>query len=143
EINTVIWKLFARRHASPKRAISRKTRTWKPTFEILEDRRLLSASWSEFAFNAQHTAESTIGSQDLQAIRWSTPVDLNQTGGAIHYGSPLMTPSNTVIVPVKTGATNGFKMEGLDGVTGSVLWSQTTDYVLPDHNWTPSYSPVL
>ena len=77
--------------------------------------RYVNGSWLEFAHDPQHTAESTIGAQDLQAIRWSTPVDLNQTGGAIHYGSPLMTPSNTVIVPVKTGATNGFKVEGLDG----------------------------
>src|SRR5438874_4156613 len=133
---TVTSKLFARRR-------SRQSRRWKPTFERLESRELLSTSWPEFAFNAQHTAESPVASQDLQAIRWSTPVDLNPNGGAIHYGSPLMTPSNTVIVPVKTGATNGFKVEGLDGVTGSVLWSQTTDYVLPSHNWTPSYAPVL
>jgi hypothetical protein len=48
-----------------------------------------------------------------------------------------------VIVPVKTGANGGFEVEALNGATGSVLWTQTTDYVLPPHNWTPSYSPVL
>jgi Ca2+-binding RTX toxin-like protein len=119
----------------------------KPTLEILEDRRLLSASWSGYALNAQHTAESPAASQALQAIRWQTPVDLNpQYSGndlLIHYGSPLVTPANTVIVPVKTGATNGFEIEGLNAVNGSVLWTQTTDYILPPHDWTPSYSPVL
>ena len=88
-----------------------------------------------------------MASQALQAIRWQTPVDLNpQYSGndlLIHYGSPLMTSANTIIVPVKTGATNGFKVEGLNGLDGSVLWTQTTDYILPSHNWTPSYSPTL
>src|SRR5262249_33100585 len=111
------------------------------------DRQLLSTSWPAFAFDAQHTAESPVAGQDLQAIRWQTPVDLRpQYSGndlLIHYGSPVITAANTVIVPVKTGATDGFEVEALDGVTGSVLWTQTTDYILPPHNWTPSYSPVL
>src|SRR5262245_52726000 len=116
-------KFFARRKGY--------SRTYKPTLELLEDRRLLSATWSSFALNAQHTAESPTASQDLQAIRWHTPVDLNpQYSGNvlyIHYGSPLFTPANTVIVPVKTGATDGFEVEGLNALDGSVLWSETTD----------------
>src|SRR5207247_10972743 len=97
---TVTSKLFARRR-------SRQSRRWKPTFERLESRELLSTSWPEFGFNAQHTAESPVAAQDLQAIRWSTPVDLNQNGGAIHYGSPPMTAANRVIVPGQSGSTNG------------------------------------
>jgi hypothetical protein len=97
--------------------------------------------------NAQHTALSPVASQSLQAIHWQTPTDQNpQYSGnelLIHYGSAMATPSNTVIVPVKTGATGGFKVEGLNGATGALKWTQTTDYVLPPHNWTPSYSPTL
>lgn len=61
----------------------------------------------------------------------------------IHYGSPLVTPSNTVIVPVKTGLNGGFRVDARNGGTGSSLWSLTTDYVLPSANWTPEFGPVL
>jgi FG-GAP-like repeat len=115
--------------------------------ESLEERQLFSASWPGYALNPQHTAQSAVASQDLQVIRWRTPVDLNpQYSGndlLIHYGSPLITPSNTVIVPVKTGASGGFEVEALQGSDGSVLWTESTDYILPPHNWVPSYSPVL
>src|SRR6266851_4362690 len=97
--------------------------------------------------NAQHTADSTVGAQALQAIRWETPVDLNpQYSGndlLIHYGSAVITNANTVIIPVKTGASGGFEVEGVNGATGAEMWTQTTDYILPPHDWTPSYSPVL
>src|SRR5260221_8878710 len=61
----------------------------------------------------------------------------------IHYGSPVITSSNTVIVPVKTGPNDGFKIEAHNGATGQLKWSATSDYSLPPHNWTPSYSPAL
>ncbi|HEY1861049.1 MAG TPA: hypothetical protein VGG61_11875, partial [Gemmataceae bacterium] len=116
--------------------------------EALEERCVPSATpWSSYAGNAQHTAESSVASQSLDVIHWQTPVDLNpQFSGndlLIHYGSPLVTAANTVIVPVKTGATGGFEVEGIDGRFGGVKWTQTTDYLLPPHNWTPSFSPVL
>src|SRR5262249_18271374 len=82
--------------------------------------------WSGYAGNAQHTALSTIGSQMLNQIVWQTPVDLNpQYSGddlLIHYGSPLVTQANTVLVPVKTGANNGFRVEARNGANGSLLW---------------------
>src|SRR6187200_3282797 len=61
--------------------------------------------WSTYGGNAQHTALSSVASQPLEVIHWTTPVDLAPPSGTIliHYGSPLVTPSNTVIVPVKTG----------------------------------------
>jgi hypothetical protein len=116
--------------------------------EELEDRRIPSATpWSSYAANAQHTADSSVASQSLAVIHWQTPVDLNpQFSGndlLIHYGSPLITSANTVIVPVKTGATGGFEVEGINGRYGNVKWTQSTDYILPPHNWTPSFSPVL
>jgi uncharacterized repeat protein (TIGR01451 family) len=104
--------------------------------------------WTGYAGGPQHEAISSIASQPLDAIRWSTPVDLNpQFDGNdlyIHYGTPLITQANTVIVPVKTGASDGFEVEALNGSNGSMIWSQTTDYTLPPHDeWTPSYSPAL
>ncbi len=116
--------------------------------ETLEDRALPSgASWSGYAHDAQHTGLSDVASQSLSVIRWQLDVDLNPqlSGGELftHYGSPLITQANTVIVPVKTGATNGFRVEGHSGVDGSLMWTATTDYLLPPHDWIPSYSPTL
>ena len=104
-----------------------------------------SAAWITYAGDPQHTAGSAVLSQPLETIRWSTPVDLAPPSGEIliHYGSPLATPSNTIIVPVKTGSAGGFKVEARRGQDGTLIWSQTTDYILPAHNWTPSYSPAL
>lgn len=103
------------------------------------------AAWSTLGGNPQHTGVSAVGAQPLEAIRWSTPVDLAAPVGdiPIHYGSPLLTPANTVIVPVKTGSTDGYRVDARSGQDGSLIWSQTTDYILPPHDWTPSYSPVL
>jgi hypothetical protein len=106
-----------------------------------------AGAWEGYAGDASHTAVSDVASQPLQGIRWSTPVDLAPqfTGDDlyIHYGSPVITSNNTVIVPVKTGATNGFEIQAHDGATGAVQWTATSDYLLPPHNWTPSYSPAL
>lgn len=103
--------------------------------------------WQGYAKNAQHTAQSGVQSQSLGHIVWQTPVDLNpQYQGNnlyIHYGSPVITSGNTVIVPVKTGATGGFELQARSGVDGSLLWTQTTNYTLPPSNWTPSFSPTL
>jgi hypothetical protein len=105
--------------------------------------------WSGFAGNAQHTANSTVQSQSLDGIQWSTPVDLNPqfTGNDldIHYGEPAITQANTIIVPVKTGATDGFELNAFNGATGRPMWTAPTDYTLSGlgFNWVPSYSPVL
>src|SRR5436190_13650264 len=103
------------------------------------------AAWLMLAGDPQHSAVSAVASQPLGTIRWSTPVDLAPPTGEIliHYGSPLATPSNTIIVPVKTGSTGGFRVEARNGQNGALIWSQTTDYILPLHNSTPSYSPAL
>ncbi len=103
--------------------------------------------WDGYARDPQHSAQSTVASQPLARILWQTPVDLvpQYSNGEllIHYGSPSITGANTVIVPVKTGATDGFEIKAINGNDGSPLWTQSTDYTLPPHNWTPSYSPVL
>ncbi len=104
-------------------------------------------TWQGYGGDPQHTALSAVPSASLSRIAWQTPVDLNpQYSGndlLIHYGSPMITAANTVIVPVKTGATGGFRIDAHDGANGALLWSQSTDYQLPPHDWTPSYSPTL
>lgn len=133
-----------------KRGIRRTSRKLRRLMlEPLEPRALLAASggWSGYARDPQHTAQSAYASQALSSIAWQTPVDLApQFSGndlLIHYGSPLVTADNTVIVPTKTGATDGYEVKAIDGASGMTKWTQTTDYKLPAHNWTPSYSPTL
>lgn len=103
--------------------------------------------WPGYGRDAQHTALTTAVAQHPLRIRWTTPVDLNpQSWGSfllIHYGSPLVTRRNIVVVTVKTGATDSFRFEGRRGDTGALVWSETTDYALPPHNWVPSVGPVL
>jgi hypothetical protein len=102
--------------------------------------------WSSFAGDAQHTANSSIASDSLSSIRWSTPVDLSPPGGdelLIHYGSPLITAANTVIVPVKTTAGGGYGVEAIDAATGNTIWNTTTSYIQPPAGWIPSYSPAI
>ena len=96
---------------------------------------------------------SPVASAGLGVIRWQAPVDLapQYTGNdlLIHYGSPLVTAANTVIVPVKTGATGGFELQALSAANGTARWTLTSDYALMPsagangYSWTPSYSPTL
>lgn len=104
--------------------------------------------WQGYQGNSQHTGISTVAANPIQIINWSTQVDLNPqytSGGALlaHYGSPMITAANTVIVPVKTGATDGFIINAFNGANGQLLWTQTTNYSRPASSWVPSYSPTL
>lgn len=105
-------------------------------------------AWFGYGRDAQHTAASAIASQDLGRIAWTTPVDLapqyTQSGALLtHYGSPVVTTHNTVVIPVKKTATGGYRVEGRNGANGALIWSADTDYVTPPHNWLPPYSPLL
>lgn len=103
--------------------------------------------WAGYGRTPQHDALADVAAQPLQAIHWQTPVDLlPQHVGTfllIHYGSPLATRKNTIVVPVKTGATEGFQVEGRRGSDGTLLWTHPSDYLLPPHNWTPSFAPAI
>ena len=108
----------------------------------------LRAAWPGFAGNAQHTAGAPARSQSFGQILWQTPVDLapqydSEGELLIHYGSPVITSQNTVIVPVKTGATGGFRLDAHKASDGSLVWSATTDYILPSADWTPEFGPTL
>ena len=104
-----------------------------------------SRSWPNYAHDPQHSAVSAVAVQPLKTIHWSTPVDLDPPSGEIliHYGSPIITAGNTVIVPVKTG-TDSFRVEAHNGTDGTVLWMQNTNYHAPSSAaFLPSFSPVL
>lgn len=104
-------------------------------------------SWLGFAKDSQHSALSAAPAQPLERILWSTPVDLQpQYSGSsllIHYGSPLITPNNTVIVTVKTGMSDFFRVEGHRSNDGSLIWSEDTNYSVPSAGWTPSCGSTL
>src|SRR3982751_2831475 len=88
--------------------------------------------WTTLGGNAQHTGLSATAAQPLQNIHWSTPVDATTpTAGIVHYGSPLATSANTVLVPVKTSVDNAFRLDARAGGNGALIWSMTTDYLLP------------
>ncbi len=103
--------------------------------------------WSGHGHDPQHTGLSQVTSKPLQRILWQTPVDLapvySGTTLYAHYGSPVITRQNTVIVPVKTGSNDSFRIQAHDGVTGAQKWMLTTNYSLPAHNWVPHFGPAL
>ena len=109
---------------------------------------VLGPAWWSFGRDAQHGAVSAIATQDLNRIGWTTPVDLApqyQPNGALwtHYGSPVVSDHNTVVVPVKTAAAGGFRVEGRSGGNGVQIWSLDSDYVAPPHNWMPSFNATI
>jgi len=103
-----------------------------------------TGAWLTHSHDEQHTALSTVQSQPLSTIHWHVPVDLNPPGGEIliHYGSPLVTAANTVIVPVKTG-TNSFRVEAHNGATGAKIWTQNTGWQAPEAEFVPGLGPTI
>jgi hypothetical protein len=105
-------------------------------------------AWSGLGRDAQHSAISGIAAQNLKTISWKTSMDLApqyRADGALlaHYGSPVITSHNTVIVPVKTTAAGDFRFEARSGGNGALIWSASSDYILPAHNWVPSFNLAL
>jgi hypothetical protein len=103
-----------------------------------------TGAWLTHAHDEQHTALSTVQSQPLSAIHWHVPVDLHPPQGEIfiHYGSPLITAANTVIVPVKTGASS-FRVEAHNGVTGERMYTLGTGYQVPEASFVPGLGPTI
>ena len=97
--------------------------------------------WTGHGHDPQHSGISRFPTQAMNRIIWQTPVDLNRqysgTSLLIHYGSPLVTRTNTVIMPVKTGSNDGFKVEARLSTDGTLLWTQTTDYSVVPTGWIP------
>jgi hypothetical protein len=103
-----------------------------------------TGAWLMPSHDEQHSALSTVQSQALETIHWHVPVDLSPPHGEIfiHYGSPLVTAANTVILPVKTGS-NSFRVEAHNGATGKRLWMQKTDWQAPQASFVPGLGPTL
>ena len=105
-----------------------------------------SSGWFTHGRNFQHTASSSVPSQLLRRIHWQSQVDLHPefTSGElfIHYGSPLVTPSNTVILPVRAEKQR-FRIEARDGANGELIWDATIGFRPAPAAFTPSYGPVL
>lgn len=103
--------------------------------------------WLGHGGNAQHTGLSGVPASTFGRIAWSTPIDLTPryfgTSLLTHYGSPCITFSNTAIVPVKQNLDSGFNVNAFRGSDGALVWSATTDYIMPPHNWTPSFGPCI
>lgn len=91
-----------------------------------------------FAGNAQHTGVFTPPTQTLNVLKWQTDIDLAPSGVS-HYGSPVVSANNTVLVPVKI-STTGFRVDAFDGNTGAFKYSVATDFTMPPHNWIPPYN---
>ena len=111
---------------------------------------VVGPAWLGYARDAQHSAlgssivEGGVATQDLGHIIWETKVDLVPAStGQIHYGSPLISSHNTVVLPVKTQLTGSFRVEARAGSDGALLWSTASDYILPAYRWTPSFGPTL
>jgi len=104
-------------------------------------------AWWTFGRDAQHSSVGAIAAQDLIRVLWTTPVDLapqySGTALYIHYGSPVITSHNTVLMGVKTGASGVFRIDARSGANGVLIWSAVSDYILPQRSWTPSYNLML
>ncbi len=116
---------------------------WLLAFVFVVGSQEAVAQATTFAGDAQHTSSYAPTAQNLNLIKWTASIDLNNTGALIHYGAPLITAANTVLVPVKTGTTGGFRVDAFSGATGTLKYSLNTDYILPAHNWIPSYQPTI
>ena len=106
--------------------------------------------WNGYGNNPQHTCISKVAAQPMKRVHWSNLIDLtlpsdnsNANELLIHYASPLITARNTVIMAIRLNANNDFKLEAHRSSDGQLLWSQTTDYILPAHGWIPPCGSTL
>ena len=94
-----------------------------------------AVEWAGFGGNAQHTAVALSMPQPFHRIRWTAKVDLHPVLSGrellIHYGAPMITAANTVLVPTRVSARAGFRVVAYSGTSGTRRWSLNTDYRPP------------
>lgn len=111
-------------------------------------------SWTGYGHDAQHTGESAVAAQALNRIKWSASIDtvLQGTSGPlyIHYGTPVITTANTVLVPQRTNSGNAYQINAICGSVnsncssaGTLLYTLSTAYTPPPHDWIPSFGGTL
>jgi hypothetical protein len=98
-----------------------------------------SAQSLTFAGNAQHTAQFPVSAQHLNHIRWSAAIE--PSFDMVHYGAPLVSPSNTVIYATVSAST--YTVQAREGATGRLKYTLTNDYVPYSVTWGMTYGPVL
>ena len=107
----------------------------------------LAAPWVGYGHDAQHSGVSAVASQPFNRIKWRTAVDTVNQGSSgplyIHYGTPVITASNTVLVSQRISSNNTFQVNAINGTTGAQLYTLATDYTPPPHDWIPSYGTTL
>jgi hypothetical protein len=135
------------REARTNRVKARLTRQAQPIFVILGLFMAIAAKVGAqsltFAGNPQHTAVYPVRAQHMNRVLWSNSVDVTHSSTSSHYGAPLVTPSNTIIVPTVAGATS-FSIKAYEGGTGRLKYTLTNDYrLLGAFTWRPVYQPVL
>ncbi|HSC17560.1 MAG TPA: hypothetical protein VLC74_01490 [Rhizomicrobium sp.] len=95
--------------------------------------------WHGYGGDAQHNAQAPVGGQTMAHVHWSIPVDLSPPGFlGIHYGEPMVTAANTVLLPVKVTDEGTYHMEAHSAADGSQIWTQTVSYRFPPYDWIPS-----
>jgi hypothetical protein len=116
----------------------------RPRLRWLEDRSVPAVTG--FGVNSQHTGLSTVASQPMEAIHWSTPVE-NYTGTAYqHIGGPVITDNNTVIYPFRTNTSAtppNFRIVARNGNDGSFIWDAPTDWNPVEYGWFPPLQPAF
>jgi hypothetical protein len=95
---------------------------------------LYPPGWPDFAGSSHHWGARRVATQPLLRVKWSTPIDLHPEYLA-HYGTPLVTPLNTVVFSVRTTPEGTFHVEGRRASDGAVIWTQPTDYSPPPSGW--------
>src|SRR6185312_16006056 len=108
----------------------------------------LNVPWNGYAHDPQHTGTSATAAQPLVTKHWQTPVDLNPPGGGsgplfVHYGSPVITAGNTILVPV-TAADGSYQLRAFQGSSGAAIYTLASDYTAPvNQGWAPPFGPAL
>ncbi len=90
-----------------------------------------TVAWAGYGGNAQHAAVSNTQPQPFHRIRWKTKVDLSQNNPKflpVHYGSPMITADNTILVPTTISAKAGYRVVAYSGTNGARRWSLNTDW---------------